>query len=85
MNEWQVIGLLAGILTFFVGTMIPLLKILLKVNSTIQGNTDTIKSLKETLDETIIENKKEHDHFFSSINKLNIEVNILQEKHRKDN
>lgn len=84
MNEWQVVIVLGACLTFFVGTMLPLLKILIKTNSTIEGNTRTIENVNNTMQETIKLNKEEHDHFFSSINNLNQKVAVLEEKHRND-
>lgn len=84
MNEWQVVIVLGACLTFFVGTMLPLLKILIKTNSTIEGNTRTIENVNNTMQETIKLNKEEHDHFFRSINTLNSKVAVLEEKHRND-
>ena len=84
MNEWGVVVLLAGILTFFVGTMIPIIKPLIKLNSVMQKNTDAIDALNKTVNDLSINNKKEHDHFYKDINNLKSDVGILKIKHDKD-
>lgn len=84
MNEWNIVIVLGACLTFFVGTILPLLRILIKTNSTIEGNTRTIENVNSTMQETIKFNKEEHDHFHRSINTLNQEVAVLKEKHRND-
>ena len=78
--EWQVLILLGGVVTFFVSTVLPLLKILIKTNSTIEGNTKTIETINSIMHETINLNKKEHDHFYKSINHLTTDVEILKDR-----
>lgn len=80
MNEWQIVVLLCGILTFFVGTLIPIVKPLIKLNSVMQKNTDAINALTEKMDCLTLSNKEEHDHFTSAINELKIDVSVLKTK-----
>ncbi|EOZ2853467.1 hypothetical protein ACQQ4G_003149 [Listeria monocytogenes] len=76
--------LLASILTFFVGTMIPIIKPLIKLNGVMQKNTDAIDALNKTVNELAVNNKKEHDHFHKDINNLKIDVGTLKVNHEKD-
>ena len=80
MNEWQIVVLLCGILTFFVGTLIPIVKPLIKLNSVMQKNTDAINALTEKMDGLTLSNKEDHDHFNSEINELKIDVSVLKSK-----
>lgn len=80
MNEWQIVILLCGILTFFVGTMIPIIKPLIKLNNVMQKNTDAINALTEKMDTLTISNKEDHAHFNSAINELKIDVTVLKNK-----
>ena len=80
MNEWQIVVFLCGILTFSVGTLIPIVKPLIKLNSVMQKNTDAINALTEKMDYLTFSNKEEHDHFNSAINELKIDVTVLKNK-----
>ena len=80
MNEWQIIIVVGSLLAFFVSTILPLLKILIKTNSTIEGNTQTIENVNQTMQETIKANKEEHDYFYSNINHLKTDVELLKQK-----
>lgn len=50
----------------------------------IQQNTDAIIGLTKEINSLTVNNTKDHEHFHSSINKLNKDVAVLQEKHRND-
>ena len=80
MNEWQIIILLCGILTFFVGTLIPIVKPLIKLNGVMQKNTDAINALTEKMDVLTLSNKEDHNHFNNEINELKIDVSVLKSK-----
>ena len=84
MNEWQIVVLLCGILTFFVGTLIPIVKPLIKLNGVMQKNTDAINALTEKMDCLTLSNKEDHNHFNSAINELKIDVSVLKAEYRKD-
>lgn len=77
MTAWQVVEIIISI-AGLISLAVPLIRV-------IQKNTDAINSLTKELKDLTINNKTDHDHFFSSINKLNIDVELLKEKHRKDN
>lgn len=80
MNEWQIVVLLCGILTFFVGTLIPIVKPLIKLNGVMQKNTDAINALTEKMDVLTLSNKEDHNHFNNEINELKIDVSVLKSK-----
>lgn len=87
MNEWQVLLLIGGIMTFCVGTIIPLIKIVLGVSSTLKGNSDTIAkntemidTVKDAMNETNRINREEHKQFFKEINHLNSEMAVVVTK-----
>lgn len=84
MNEWQIVVLLCGILTFFVSTLIPIVKPLIKLNSVMQKNTDAINALTEKMDCLTLSNKEDHNHFNSAINELKIDVSVLKAEYRKE-
>lgn len=84
MNEWGVLVLLGGILTFFVGTMIPIIKPLIKLNGVMQKNTDAIDALNKTVNDLSINNKNDHEHFYRTINNLKSDVEVLKQKHNSD-
>lgn len=87
MNEWQVLLLIGGILTFCVGTIIPLIKIVNGVSNTLKGNSDTIAkntemidTVKDAMNETNRINREEHKQFFKEINHLNNEMSVVATK-----
>lgn len=84
MNEWQVVLLIGSIITFFVGTMIPIVRPLIKLNNVMQKNTDAIDALTEKIDDLTLRNKEEHDHFFNKINALQIDVEVLKNQHERE-
>ena len=84
MNEWQIVVLLCGMLTFFVGTLIPIVKPLIKLNNVMQKNTDAINALTEKMEVLTLTNKEDHNHFNSAINELKIDVSVLKSRIRKD-
>lgn len=88
MTEWGVLlaglvvlDLIALVLNTFVN---PSKKREIDTVKVIQHNTDAINNLTTKIDALTISNSKDHDHFHSSINRLNQDVAILQEKHRND-
>lgn len=84
MTEWQVVLLIGSILTFMVGTIFPIVRPLIKLNSVMQKNTDAIDSLTNEIKELTINNKEDHNHFFKSINRLNSDIEVLKQKHKSD-
>ena len=84
MDEWAVVVLLGAILTFIVGTMIPIITPLIKLNGVIQKNTAAINSLNKTVNELAVNNKEEHDRFNKDISKLKIDYGALKINHEKD-
>lgn len=84
MTEWQVVTLIGGILAFMVGTVFPIVRPLIKLNSVMQKNTDAIDSLTKEIKELTINNKEDHNHFFKSINHLKSDVELLKQKHDSD-
>jgi len=80
MDEW---GVLQTIITIvgLLGTVIPCF---VKVSNVIQKNTDAINSLTNELRDLTIDNSKDHDMFYSSINTLKNEIAVLKTKHEGD-
>lgn len=80
MTEW---GVLQTIITIvgLLGTVIPCF---VKVSNVIQKNTDAINSLTSELRDLTIDNSKDHDEFYSSINNLKNELAVLKTKHDGD-
>ena len=80
MDEW---GVLQTIITIvgLLGTVIPCF---VKVSNVIQKNTDAINSLTTELRDLTVDNSKDHDVFYSSINNLKNEVAVLKTKHDGD-
>lgn len=79
MDNWQVFLVISALLGFIVAIVTPILKI----TGVIQKNTIAIQTLTNEIKDLTIHNKEDHDHFFNSINKINQEVAVLKEKHRK--
>lgn len=88
MNEWGVFLVIVSILSFItmiINTFVnPSNKKELDTARVIQQNTDAIKELTKEINTLTVSNVRDHEHFHSSINKLNRDVAVLQEKHRND-
>jgi hypothetical protein len=88
MNEWGVFLAIIVILNFAVTILNnfvrPINKKELDTARVIQQNTDAIKELTKEINTLTVSNVRDHEHFHSSINRLNRDVAVLQEKHRND-
>lgn len=80
MSEWLIVTVIAAL----IGLMTPFVTLSVKTTKVIQQNTDAINNLTSEIQTLTISNNKDHDHFHASINKLNVDMAILKEKHRND-
>ena len=88
MDEWGVflviivvIDLIATFLNVFIR---PSNKNSLDTAKVIQENTYAINCLTEKIDDLTSSNKKDHDHFYRSINHLNTDVALIKQQHKAD-
>lgn len=88
MNEWGVFLAIVVILNFVTSIVTnfvrPSNKKEIDTARVIQQNTDAIKELTKEINTLTVSNVRDHEHFHSSINRLNRDVAVLQEKHRND-
>lgn len=91
MNEWgvflvivEVVGFLIMILTFILTRSDKRSDKDTDIAVVIQQNTDAINGLTKELRELSVDNKRDHDHFFSDINQLKLDVSNIKLKHDAD-
>lgn len=88
MNEWSVLLAIIVILELIALVINNFIKPTNKKDidtvRVIQQNTDAIQELTKEINSLTVNNLKDHEHFHSSINRLNKDVAILQEKHKND-
>ena len=88
MTQWEVL-LVFVVIVEFIALVIknfvdPSNKRNLHVTQVIQKNTDAIENLTKEITKLTTDNKKEHDEFSKSINKLKHDVGLLKQKHESD-
>ena len=91
MDEWgvflvivEVVGFLVMILTFILTRSDKRSDKDTDIAVVIQQNTDAINGLTKELRELSVDNKRDHDHFFSDINQLKLDVSSIKLKHDAD-
>lgn len=91
MDEWgvflvivEVVGFLVMILTFILTRSDKRSDKDTDIAVVIQQNTDAINGLTKELRELSVDNKRDHDHFFSDINQLKLDVSSIKLKHEAD-
>lgn len=91
MDEWgvflvivEVVGFLIMILTFILTRSDKRSDKDTDIAVVIQQNTDAINGLTKELRELSVDNKRDHDHFFSDINQLKLDVSSIKLKHDAD-
>ena len=91
MNEWgvflvivEVVGFLIMILTFILTRSDKRSDKDTDIAVVIQKNTDAINGLTKELRELSVDNKRDHDEFYSDINKIKLDVAKLKVKHEAD-
>lgn len=77
--EWQIVQTIVYLVTFL-GTVCGFG---IKLSNVIQRNTHAINSLNDKLNELTEGNRKDHEIFYSSINKLKTDVAVLAEKNEE--
>lgn len=91
MEEWgvflvivEVVGFLIMILTFVLTRSDKRSDKDADIATVIQQNTDAINGLTRELRELSVDNKRDHDKFYSDINQLKIDVSGIKLKHDAD-
>ena len=80
MSEWLIFTVIVAL----IGFVTPIITLSVKTTKVIQQNTDAINNLTTEINSLTVNNNKDHDHFHSSINRLDRDVAVLKEKHRND-
>ena len=72
MSEWLIVTVIAAL----IGLMTPFVTLSVKTTKVIQQNTDAINNLTSEIQTLTVNNDKDHAHFHSSINKLNVDMAV---------